>query len=47
MEKQQYKRNVHIRVTNETRELIESIAKFSGRKTSDVAREALLKGLKG
>jgi len=47
MERPQYTNNVHVRVTKETRDLIESIAKFSGRKRSDVAREALEKGLKG
>ena len=47
MKKQHYPKNIHIRVTEETRDLVFSIAKFSKRRPTDVAREALEKGLKG
>ena len=46
MKRNNYPKNIHIRVTNETRELALSIAKFSKRKFSDVVREALERGLK-
>jgi uncharacterized protein (DUF1778 family) len=47
MKDTKYNDILNLRVTKDTRELIESIARFSGRKRSDVAREALVKGLKG
>lgn len=47
MSKPQYNRNIHIRVTEETRDLVNRIAKFSGKRPTDIAREALEKGLKG
>jgi len=37
---------LNLRVTKDTKQLVNSIAKFSKRKPSDVAREALEKGLK-
>jgi hypothetical protein len=46
MKANNYPKNIHIRVTEETRELALTIAKFSKRKFSDVIREALEKGLK-
>lgn len=46
MKRNNYPENIHIRVTEETRELAETIAKFTKRKFSDVVREALERGLK-
>jgi uncharacterized protein (DUF1778 family) len=46
MKPNNYPKNIHIRVTEDTRELALRIAKFSKRKFSDVVREALEKGLK-
>jgi hypothetical protein len=46
MKPNNYPKNIHIRVTEETRETALMIAKFTKRKFSDVVREALEKGLK-
>lgn len=42
-----YNSVLNLRVTAETKEMLQGISKFSKRKVSDVAREALEKGLKG
>ena len=42
-----YNSVLNLRVTAETKQMLQGISKFSKRKVSDVAREALEKGLKG
>jgi uncharacterized protein (DUF1778 family) len=47
MKGQKHTETLNLRVTPGMKALIGSIARFSNRKPSDVAREALEKGLKG
>ena len=47
MKNTKYNSVLNLRVTAETKEMLQGISKFSKRKVSDVAREALEKGLKG
>ena len=47
MRNTKYNSVLNLRVTAETKEMLQGISKFSKRKVSDVAREALEKGLKG
>ena len=46
MRNTKYNSVLNLRVTAETKEMLQGISKFSKRKVSDVAREALEKGLK-
>ena len=47
MKNTKYNSVLNLRVTAETKEMLQGISKFSKRKVSDGAREALEKGLKG
>jgi len=46
MKNTKYNSVLNLRVTAETKQMLQGISKFSKRKVSDVAREALEKGLK-